>query len=903
MIGISAKGSMSDLDYTVWTAAKDSTPVLVQFAEKLGAVTETITITYKNWDGTILKEETVFVGETVEEPETPSKKVNGLIYEFIGWDKKVDTNGNETYTATFEKPSVVDPSGTEIDGIWNGKITQNFDSGSGKENDPYIISSAGELAFAITSGGNGKYYKLTKDIYLNYVYADNWYDNANNNPWFTGTIFTGYFDGNGHTVYGLWYPEDDSTVEGRGLFPILKNGNVKNIGVDKARVFSLTSGVGGVVGLSDGTVNINNCFAEKDVFVKGTSSVGGIVGKANNSSVIRIDGCYSRAEVIATTTNKNDVNLACGILGGAYQVNYIISNSFSVGENPYHCASNSKRKTLAGDNAEELFATVYSDTTNGDSDKSRTFWNQVSRISMTGANALDSMSGLDRNVWCAVTEDLMFPTYRYLAARNGDLDGDGTFNKAKDMAVLYRVILNGLETYINDVNGDGKVDVCDLVALAIKDEIVKEEVVMTPYTPKTVTLSIYDSNSSSYGVNWQTQSEPKNPVVQISKGNTFSAENAVEFAATYTKEQSYGTDGKVMYYYVSKAVLSGLELGTTYTYRCVDKGANAIGETFTFKTRDNSNSFKFVNVSDSQTKAEVEDSTNGAGTGTAYGNTMAGVEINGFDPDFILHSGDVVEYSKYESYWDAMINDNANYFAENPMAIISGNHDTTYKSGDGSKEIYKHFNIDTSSIPEGNANYGFSYAYDYGNTKFIMLNTNNGADNGKLTDATYTWLVNVLKNNKQKWTIVSMHAPMYSPGQWGSADDYKVQSLALREQLSDLFAEYNVDIVLQGHDHIVSKTYPIGVGGTIQTDYEYETINGIKYYTGEGGVLYVMNGTAGDSTKRTYSTAETEYYDYSHNGYASTWSEIEVSDNLLTVNVYYYNNGTPKLLTSYGIKK
>ena len=391
---------------------------------------------------------------------------------------------------------------------------------------------------------------------------------------------------------------------------------------------------------------------------------------------------------------------------------------------------------------------------------------------------------------------------------------------------------------------------------------------------------------------------PEKAVVQVSKGSSFDEENYTEFEAETTTEQSYDINGALYSYYVSKAVMTGLEANTTYTYRCYDALVGVPGEEFTFTTRDRSvSSFKFVHVSDSQTNASSSSSPNGAGTGVYYANTMKGVELNGFDADFILHSGDIVEWSKYESYWTSMIGDNAKYFAEIPVMAIAGNHEATYRNGD--RELYKHFNY---KIHEQDVRKGFSYSFDYGNTKFIMLDTNN-LTSDLLSDDVYTWLEETLENNQQKWTIVTMHHPMYSVGKYGSDTSRNATSLALRAQLSNLFAENGVDLVIQGHDHTLSKTYPIGMNGAINNNLTYETINGTDYCTNANGVVYVMHGASGNQTRWPVDTVETQYYEEYSNSETSTWAEFEITESLLTVKVYSYNSGTPKLLMSYGIKK
>ena len=88
--------------------------------EKLGTITLTVsynevsttytvdivkaTVTFQNYDGTVLSSEPYAYGETVTEPDPPTKPEdeNGR-YRFVGWDKEVTAcDGDEVYTAVFK---------------------------------------------------------------------------------------------------------------------------------------------------------------------------------------------------------------------------------------------------------------------------------------------------------------------------------------------------------------------------------------------------------------------------------------------------------------------------------------------------------------------------------------------------------------------------------------------------------------------------------------------------------------------------------------------------------------------------------------------------------------------------------------------------------------------------------
>lgn len=429
-------------------------------------------------------------------------------------------------------------------------------------------------------------------------------------------------------------------------------------------------------------------------------------------------------------------------------------------------------------------------------------------------------------------------------------------------------------------------------------DFVSSEIIVTDsdrpkYKPTSLTVNFYNTAESSYGFTWNTEFMPLKPVIQICEGTTFNEGSCQEFAASVKTELVNMPRVTLIYFSKVKAVLKP---GTTYTYRAYDKGAEIGSSTAVFRTADfNASAFSFVHVSDSQVTGSSSDTDyTGAGTGKAFGDTLSGIFQN--KPSFLLHTGDIVEYSKYETYWKNMLDFNGKFIRELPFMPISGNHETTYRSG--SNEIFKHFNL---KIPNQETKYGFYYAFDYGQVKFIMLNTNKQESDG-LTYGQYNWLVDTLKNNNKKWVIVSMHHPMYSVGKWGANPSENAYSLSLRKQLTKLFAEYKVDLVLQGHDHTYSKTYPIKADGTADLSPTYETKDSIKYIVNPKGVTYSMHGTAGTQTRSPYKI-DKNLFEIAAASKVSSWADIKVESDRLTVNIMYYKDGKPTLFDSYGIIK
>ncbi len=398
------------------------------------------------------------------------------------------------------------------------------------------------------------------------------------------------------------------------------------------------------------------------------------------------------------------------------------------------------------------------------------------------------------------------------------------------------------------------------------------------YKPTSLTVTLYNPQNSVYGFTFNTNKKPIKPVIQIKKQG---AAEWTEYPLSSVSAMSYDKNDYVLSYYISKAEID-LEANTTYVYRAFDKGAEIGTAETTLKTKNpNANSFTFVHVSDSQ---------DGAGS---FKRVLSAVTDKA---DFLLHTGDVVESSKHEHEWTEMLDGNFEYLSRIPMMAISGNHETSYKSG--FNETYKHFH---NKIPsQQSTSIGYFYSFVYGDVKFIMLNTNDLTER-QLKAEQYDWLVNELKNNTCKWTVVAMHNPIYSVGKYGADSSNNAIALALQQQLRGIFAQYGVDIVLQGHDHAISRTFPINGSGLAQKE-NTETVNGVEYSVDPSGVIYVMNGPAGSQTRWPYSVDNT-LYKYAKNSQAASWAEFTFEGNMLTVTVKYHDGTNENVYYTWGIKK
>ena len=183
-------------------------------------------------------------------------------------------------------------------------------SGSGTENDPYLILNPIQLnQMRNFLNKNGVYFKLMADIDLTEFLEEE-------NPlqgWqpigTSSTPFKGVLDGNGKKISGLWIKRPDKSDI--GLFGVVSNVTITNLKAIEINIKGDNS-VGSFCG--SGTGKISDCVVEG--VLSGGASVGGYIGKGTFS----LTNCESYVEV------SGGGNYIGGLIG--YSTNGNIENSF-----------------------------------------------------------------------------------------------------------------------------------------------------------------------------------------------------------------------------------------------------------------------------------------------------------------------------------------------------------------------------------------------------------------------------------------------------------------------------------------------------------------------------------------------------------------------------------------------
>jgi hypothetical protein len=324
---------------------------------------------------------------------------------------------------------------------------------------------------------------------------------------------------------------------------------------------------------------------------------------------------------------------------------------------------------------------------------------------------------------------------------------------------------------------------------------------------------VYPNETSSMIVMWQTTSTPT--VNKIEWGTSTAYDNL----ATTTESGALADE------HLSGYQISALTPATRYYYKVtVDRQVET--GSFTTAADSSAKNLSFYAVSDHH--------------GTVYQNIIHAAMLLDLDRDparqtFCLNAGDLNDDSEDEYKWDSHFFDpgynyTGAFLKDVPVMSALGNHDTYYT--DWSTPTYpgdlvrKYWPF--SYYATADRSY---YSFNYGPAHVVVLDQY--ADHYAYTleaSAQYLWLQADLAANTRPWTIVMFHQPAWTAS-LDSGSGSHGNNTDIQDHLCPLFKTYDVDVVIQGHEHYYAHVEPP---------------DGIVYLTlgGGGGVFGTPKTTA-----------------------------------------------------------
>ncbi|MDZ7797920.1 MAG: metallophosphoesterase family protein [Candidatus Marinimicrobia bacterium] len=259
-------------------------------------------------------------------------------------------------------------------------------------------------------------------------------------------------------------------------------------------------------------------------------------------------------------------------------------------------------------------------------------------------------------------------------------------------------------------------------------------------------------------------------------------------------------------HFVCSALLEGLKEDTEYAYRVGD--GKDWSPWYTFRTaKKGFHEFTMVYLGDTQW-----------GFMTYLPRIYSAAMRTAPNAAFWYIAGDLVDYPYENWQWDDLFRGAREVFTRYPQISAVGNHGYLWAYRDHRNSLpptWRPHVTQPENGPEGLEETCFYI--DYQGVRFIVLNGNE-----RLEDQA-EWLENVLKENPNRWTLVGTHQGFYPSG-W-ERDFPKARELFL-----PLMEKYGVSMVLQGHDHAYTRTYPLREGKIVE-----DPSDGITYVISNAG--------------------------------------------------------------------
>jgi hypothetical protein len=329
--------------------------------------------------------------------------------------------------------------------------------------------------------------------------------------------------------------------------------------------------------------------------------------------------------------------------------------------------------------------------------------------------------------------------------------------------------------------------------------------------PDHIALSWTGDPATSMTITWRTASTVTSGSVQYQVKSSGSGEALTSEARPHEFTTDLGTSK------IFSATLTHLSPATEYSYRVGN--SEHWSEKLFFKTAAAKiDAFKFLVFGDSQS------SVTGSDPYGLWRKTLHAAFDANPDAAFIVNVGDLVDYGQSEQHWDAWFAASKGVIDAIPAMMVPGNHES-YGMGKIGKPFFftEQFTFPHNG-PASLANQ--AYSFDYGPVHFVVLDSQSleQKSSGDILAAEEPWLKADLSSASSAWKIAFFHRAPYG---------VKIgrEETEIRDAFCPILEKYGVQLVFNGHDHGVKRTYPIKDGRQVK-----EASEGTVYYvTGRSG--------------------------------------------------------------------
>lgn len=475
-----------------------------------------------------------------------------------------------------------------------------------------------------------------------------------------------------------------------------------------------------------------------------------------------------------------------------------------------------------------------------------------------------------------------------------------TFSQMEGVGAYIAFVLND---FTSDENPAFKGDY-DIVysTVAITPEATRENYRL----PTMVSVTLGEEKNTSAYINWFSKSTVGGDI------EIYKSEAMPQFKGIPTDKADFGIDikteqvtrsfpgidigimGFITYNFKMNrhtVTLTNLEPGATYYYRVGSAARGWWSEPAKLTVADASKNTTFIHTADPQSQSQPQYER-------AWANVLKAAFSNNPDIDFIINTGDLVDHGDNQKQWAWMFNTASDSLMNTYLMPATGNHE-----GKGTNATVNNFTL--PNVPQQDTTSGVYYSFDYNNTHFAVLNTEDLGEDDGLSEKQLQWLRQDMTASDAQWKFVVLHKAPYSQGSHYDDDDV----CAIRSQLGVLMPELGIDIVFQGHDHVYMRTGSLVDNKRTAYDSQYLNFGG-KVYRAQvqpTGTTYVISGTCGVKTYiQNDPTLTDEFFPRGEKILsvdAPMYSEVKIVDGILYFDAYTVTDEGVTAVDSIAIQK
>jgi hypothetical protein len=315
--------------------------------------------------------------------------------------------------------------------------------------------------------------------------------------------------------------------------------------------------------------------------------------------------------------------------------------------------------------------------------------------------------------------------------------------------------------------------------------------------PDRIVLTATTDPAHAQTVNWRTRGSVDTAYAQITKATGSPGLHLTAQNVKGDTQELEAHNGLAHHHHVT---FSDLEPDTLYAYRV--RGDSAWSEWFQFRTaKDDFSPHSAIYFGDAQNAVKSH-----------FSRVIREAYSTAPRAQVMVHAGDLVNAGGEENHddeWGEWFD--AGSFINSMLVnvAVAGNHEHI-RQENGPRTLMPqwpvHFRFpDNGPVPLQNT----VYYMDYQGVRYIGLDSQQALQDHEMLGLQADWLRRVLNDNPNRWTVVSYHHPMFSVSRGRD-------NPPLREQWQPVFDEFNVDLVLQGHDHAYGRGENVTTGASGQ---------------------------------------------------------------------------------------